>query len=340
MKDGGGDIINGIKEIVLKTGLSQSTVMRVLKGGTSVKPETREKVLAAAESIGYTINRARYTIGVVLTSEGNVFYNNLIKGIKSTADKISVFNYNVILKTMEGYNVSRQIELMEELSSLADVIIVNPINHQDVIDKVNELMQRGKIVITLNIDIENSSRICHIGVDYYKVGRIASNLISLIAPPQCKEIAVIYGTNQILSHQQRLQGFKDGIKKYAPQMKIQSVVENYDDDQKGYEVTLKLLKDNNNIDALYISAGGVSGVCRAIKDSGKAGNIIVVATGNNNVIGDFIKEGIISATVCQNPFEQGRQAINTAFEILNSGKNPDFEKFYVKTKIILEENCN
>lgn len=95
--------MSSIKEIVLKTGLSQSTVMRVLKGSTNVKPETMEKIFNAAKEIGYEINRTKSTIGVILTSDDNIYYNSLIDSIKSSAEKISSFNYNVILETMKGY---------------------------------------------------------------------------------------------------------------------------------------------------------------------------------------------------------------------------------------------
>ena len=57
--------MSSIKEIVLKTGLSQSTVMRVLKGSTNVKPETMEKIFNAAKEIGYEINRTKSTIGAI-----------------------------------------------------------------------------------------------------------------------------------------------------------------------------------------------------------------------------------------------------------------------------------
>lgn len=172
--------MSSIKEIVLKTGLSQSTVMRVLKGSTNVKPETMEKIFNAAKEIGYEINRTKSTIGVILTSDGNIYYNSLIDSIKSSAEKISSFNYNVILETMKGYDIERQINLLDQLSEKAEVIIITPINHPDIINKINELTDKGKKIITLNFDVENSKRLCHIGVDYIKVGRLAGNLMGLI----------------------------------------------------------------------------------------------------------------------------------------------------------------
>lgn len=73
--------MSSIKEIVLKTGLSQSTVMRVLKGSTNVKPETMEKIFNAAKEIGYEINRTKSTIGVILTSDGNIITTALLTAL-------------------------------------------------------------------------------------------------------------------------------------------------------------------------------------------------------------------------------------------------------------------
>ena len=75
--------MSSIKEIVLKTGLSQSTVMRVLKGSTNVKPETMEKIFNAAKEIGYEINRTKSTIAVKKTSYGKNYYKILNETIKT-----------------------------------------------------------------------------------------------------------------------------------------------------------------------------------------------------------------------------------------------------------------
>lgn len=58
--------------------------------------------------------------------------------------KISSFNYNVILETMKGYDIERQINLLDELSEKAEVIIITPINHPNVINKINELTDKVK----------------------------------------------------------------------------------------------------------------------------------------------------------------------------------------------------
>ena len=242
--------MSSIKEIVLKTGLSQSTVMRVLKGSTNVKPETMEKIFNAAKEIGYEINRTKSTIGVILTSDDNIYYNSLIDSIKSSAEKISSFNYNVILETMKGYDIECQINLLDQLSEKAEVIIITPINHPDIINKINELTDKGKKIITLNFDVENSKRLCHIGVDYIKVGRLAANLMGLIVKENSK-VALLYGSDNVLCHKERLDGFRDYINQYRPDIDIVTTVKNSDNDEDGYITTKKLLEDYPDINAHF-----------------------------------------------------------------------------------------
>lgn len=331
--------MSSIKEIVLKTGLSQSTVMRVLKGSTNVKPETMEKIFNAAKEIGYEINRTKSTIGVILTSDGNIYYNSLIDSIKSTAEKISSFNYNVILETMKGYNVERQVELLDELSEKAEVIIITPINHPDIINKINELTDKGKKIITLNFDVENSKRLCHIGGDYNKVGRLAGNLMGLIVKENTK-VAMLYGSDNVLCHKERLDGFEAYVNQHRPDIDIVTTVKNSDNDEDGYTTTKKLLKDYPDVNALFISSGGISGICKAIKEANKVGKITVIASGRNPVIEDLIKEGVVTATISQNPVEQGKMAVLTAFNMMTTNKKPDFDKHFVDINAVLFENCN
>ena len=313
--------MSSIKEIVLKTGLSQSTVMRVLKGSTNVKPETMEKIFNAAKEIGYEINRTKSTIGVILTSDGNIYYNSLIDSIKSSAKKISSFNYNVILETMKGYDIERQINLL------------------DIINKINELTDKGKKIITLNFDVENSKRLCHIGVDYIKVGRLAGNLMGLIVKENTK-VAMLYGSDNVLCHKERLDGFKDYVNQHRPDINIVTTVKNSDNDEDGYTTTKKLLEDYPDVNALFISSGGISGICKAIKEANKVGKITVIASGRNPVIESLIKEGIVTATISQNPVEQGKMAVLTAFNMMTTNKKPDFDKHLVDINAVLFENCN
>jgi LacI family transcriptional regulator len=96
-------------DVARMAGLSQSTVSRALRGDPRVTGQTRERVLAAAASLGYTPNAmgrmlvsgATRTIGMVVTDISNPFYPNLIAPLH---DELAVLGYRMTLFTerLEG----------------------------------------------------------------------------------------------------------------------------------------------------------------------------------------------------------------------------------------------
>ena len=78
-----------IKKIAELCGVSRGTVDRVLNGRGRVKPETAEAVMNMVKQLGYKPNpagkalaarRHRPIVGVILNSEGNAFFDEIIVG--------------------------------------------------------------------------------------------------------------------------------------------------------------------------------------------------------------------------------------------------------------------
>ena len=125
-------------------------------------PNMAGKVLAA--------NRKELAIGVVLASEGNAFFDDVLRGIRRAETEIAGYGTKVILKTLKGYNVQQQLEAIEEIRPKINALILNPISDPAIAQNIDELMDSGTYVITINTDIQNSKRICYIGSDYTKGG--------------------------------------------------------------------------------------------------------------------------------------------------------------------------
>ena len=177
-----------IKQIADICGVSRGTVDRVINERGKVKPETEKLVRETAARLGYQPNLAgralaarkrAFTIGVVLTSEGNAFFDDVLKGIARAEKEIADYGARVILKTMRGYSSARQIELISELAEEADAVILNPVNDQHIKKRIDDLTEKGKYVITVNTDIQNSKRLCYIGSHYQKGGETACGMLGL-----------------------------------------------------------------------------------------------------------------------------------------------------------------
>jgi len=83
----------GIKDVAARSGVSIKTVSRVVNAEPSVHPETRSRVLAAIESLGYVPNNAARSlksgiggaIGVVIDSLADPFFAALVSAIEARA---------------------------------------------------------------------------------------------------------------------------------------------------------------------------------------------------------------------------------------------------------------
>lgn len=102
-----------IKQIADLCGVSRGTVDRVINERGNVKPETKEHVLSMAKKLGYKPNPAgkalsarkkNPVVGVVISSEGNPFFDDVIRGIKLAAEKYEIYGLKVIWKNMRGHD--------------------------------------------------------------------------------------------------------------------------------------------------------------------------------------------------------------------------------------------
>ncbi len=93
-----------IIDVARESGVSYSTVSRVLNGYEFVKPTTRAKVLQAAEKLGYVPNQQARSlaggrsnlIGVLVPGIDNGYINELVRGID---EELAKSGYNLILYT-------------------------------------------------------------------------------------------------------------------------------------------------------------------------------------------------------------------------------------------------
>lgn len=336
-----------IKQIAEECNVSRGTVDRVLNNRGRVREEIAVLVREKAEELGYRPNTAgkalaarkkNYVIGVILTSEGVEFFDEVLNGIRKGQEEIADYNVTLLVKSMKGYHAEKQLALMEEMKDKVQLLILNGINEERIAQKIQEYMQDGIPVITINADVENSGRLRYVGCDFTASGRTAGGILGLLSGGRAT-IGIATGTVKVLGHNQRIHGFSSLCKERYPKMQIADIIETNDDDEAGYEQTCLMLKQYPEISAIYIVAAGAAGVCRAVEESGRASSILVVASDNTNSVREWMKKGIIKAAVCQNPYGQGYQAVQMASEYLIQNTVPESD-YIVKNEIRILENID
>ena len=337
-----------IKEIAALAGVSRGTVDRVLNHRGSVNPATAERIEKIARELDYKPNVAglvlaaqkkKLKLGVILFSPENPFYLDVFEGVSSKAEELAGYNCTVIVKQIAS-SVEAQLNAIEELvAEEINGIALAPYNDSRIRDKINLLSEQGIPVVTLNTDIENTRRIAYVGSHYTKSGSTAAGLLRLMTHGEV-HVGIITGSSNILCHTERIAGFTESLKPFSDTIHIAEIVEVHDDEFESYEKTTALLKKHPEINALYFVAGGVYGGCRSVKALGLQNQMRIVAYDMVPTTKELLRQGIISAVICQQPKLQGSKPLALLFTYLTTGELPDREQHYVAVDIRIRENCD
>lgn len=337
-----------IKEIAALAGVSRGTVDRVLNHRGSVNPATAERIEKIARELDYKPNVAglvlaaqkkKLKLGVILFSPENPFYLDVFEGVSSKAEELAGYNCTVIVKQIAS-SVEAQLSAIEELvAEEINGIALAPYNDSRIRDKINLLSEQGIPVVTLNTDIENTRRIAYVGSHYTKSGSTAAGLLRLMTHGEV-HVGIITGSSNILCHTERIAGFTESLKPLSDTIHIAEIVEVHDDEFESYEKTTALLKRHPEINALYFVAGGVYGGCRSVKALGLQNQMRIVAYDMVPTTKELLRQGIISAVICQQPKLQGSKPLALLFTYLTTGELPDREQHYVAVDIRIRENCD
>lgn len=332
-----------IKEIAALAGTSRGTVDRVLNGRGNVNPELAEKILRIAQANNYQPNqlaqalfnsRKHMTIGVVINSLGNAFFDEVLRGIHSRAQKYASYGLKVVIKEIRGYSGSEQLRAIDEiLDAGIDALAIMPLDLPEVRERLEAL---DIPIVMFNTDIRDMEKLAFVGCDYYNSGGLSGDIAKLILGKAGGRAAVVIGSSMLHGHKLRVEGFRDSVAE-NPGIQLVSCVENADDDRLSYSVTRTLIAAHRP-DLIYFAAAGIEGGVKAVLDSGE--DIRVITVDETRATKDYLRQGVISATVTQQPYEQGVLTIKTLFNHLFHDKSPREQYNYMENQVKLRSSLN
>lgn len=279
--------------------------------------------------------KKKYKIGVILFSENNPFFDEVSEGVQTKALELKDYGFTTLTRRIE-FGLSSQLAAIDKL--LAEGIhglMLAPYNHPEVQKKIDEVVESGIPVVTVNTDINGSRRMAYVGSNYYQGGCTAAGLFSLMTSGET-ELGIITGSRNVLCHSDRIRGLVETLEASYPRIHIAEVLENHDDEFESYALTRQLLQENSKIDAVFFAAAGVFGGCKAIQESGRHPKVITFDEVPTTL--EMLRAGVISATISQQPYKQGSHSLNLLFEYLTNGTLPERDEFFVEHSIKIREN--
>lgn len=336
-----------IKEIAAAAGVSRGTVDRVLHGRPGVKPDVAEHVRKIANEMDFVPNRAGKVlatrkqpikIGCSLPGKGNAFFDGVISGFRRAEQELADFGVSVEVLSIEGYDPKKHISAIRSLTqSGCSALCVSTVDTPEIRKTVNEIIDKGVPVITVNTDITETQRLCYVGSDYFKAGCTAAGMLSLVIKKEAN-LLIVTGSLNVKGHNERIRGFSQTLRKKGIKHNLIDTVESFDNDNHAYTQVINALKRHKEINCIYIAAAGVEGTCRAVTDLGMEKEVVVLSYDETSSIRELVHSGVINFTLGQEPETQGYKAIQLMFDYLINNKKIKPGDYITEIVIRISEN--
>ena len=336
-----------LKQIAEMTGVHRSTVDKVLHDRDGVSDEVRHRVKKIIKELGYKPNiigkalacqNKPLVIAVLLVKVDAV--EELKAGIEEAYSEYKNFGLEIEYYLTNNFDEAEQLNTINLLKNKKiSGLIISPIHAINVKNAINEMVDRGIPVVTINSDIPESKRMCFVGQDMLMAGKVAGELMGEILNGHGK-VAIITGSGNLLCSSERQKGFEKIISEKYPDINIVETIETYEQRIVAFQKTLSLLKNVENIKGIYITCGSVSEVGKAVRLMNKDKEIKIISFDLYPEIVELVKEGVINFTIGQDLFAQGFKAVKVFFEYLFFDKSPETEHIKTSIDIRLKENID
>jgi len=276
---------------------------------------------------------------VFITNSTSDFWKIARKGTEKADTELS--DLTVSFETTNTGAVEEQNGLIRHAldAEEADAIAVSPVDPTAQKTVINNAAKRA-LVVTQDSDAPDTNRALYIGADNRAAGRQAGDLIKK-ALPQGGKIMVFVGKREVQNAKDRFEGLKEALQ--GSNVVVLDLMTDDADAGNARNNAYEALKKNPDL-AGMIGLWSYNGpaIVQALRPEGKLGKIQIVCFDDDRDTLTAIKEGSIFATVAQQPFEYGYQAVSTVEKILKGDRSviPGNKMIFIPTVVIQKNNVD
>jgi LacI family transcriptional regulator len=187
-------------------------------------------------------------------------------------------------------------QLLAVLTQKTSGVAFQALDHPLVTDTVAKLMQQDVPVLTLFSDLNESQRHAFIGTDNRMAGRTAGLMMGLHMRGQGK-VAVLWASSLYRSHDERESGFRSLLRTEYSDITVLDHIAGDDDAQLSYQCFRRALAEHPDLTGVYNVGAGMSGVVRAITESGR--DVAAIGHNLNNETRQYLINGDVQTIIHQ-----------------------------------------
>lgn len=297
-------------------------------------------------------------IAVIGQSKTVQFWQSVQKGAEDAGEEMNYeIIYN---NAEDGNDVQGQVDFIRQaINEKVKAIVIAPNSSSELNSVLQEADREGIQVVAIDADLTYSGKKTYIGTNNLAAGSVAGRQALRILEGGGK-IAVISQSEGSTTGADRVQGFTNEIYSYnssaAAAMARNTGMEDISTEEEDTELSqaeidevasktrfealnilpikycnnsretakqqaASIIKDNPDLKMFYgTNETSTLGICDAIKEAGKTGEISVIGFNSNDDEIRYIIDGTLDALVVQNPYNMGYLGVRYSDKLLNGSK--------------------
>lgn len=327
-----------IADLARESGVSVSTVNRILAGADNVRQATIEQVQDAAQRIGYygigVLSARResalphYRLGFLLQQSTRELYRLFGEKIREAAAERRDVRIDTLVDFVDRLEPANIASRLRALGRECDSVAVIAADHPLIGQTIRELREEGTSVVSYITDQSAPERAAYVGTDNWKLGRTAAFFISQMTQGQGR-IAVFIGNHRYQCQDVADAAFRSYIREHAPNLIVEESEPTHEDSAIAYQMVQQLLGKHDDLRGILIVGGGISGVLRALREVSeeRRSQIRVVCRDIGHETRKGLTEGLVTAALCHPLVPTSRILIETMIEVINlRGASPTLQR--------------
>ena len=309
-----------LRDVSEASGVSEMTVSRVLRNRGDVSQKTRERVLEAAQELGYVPNKIAGSlasnrvnlVSVVIPSLSNLVFPRVLTGISEALEDTPL---QPVIGVTDYKPEKEESVLYEMLSWRPSGVILAGLEHSEA---SRAMLRASGIPVVEIMDVDGKAVDSVVGISHRRAGReIARRIIK----NGYRRIAFL-GTKMPLDHRarKRFEGFTEVLAREGLETEATAFYDEGSSLTKGREMTQKILEEAPNLDFLYFSNDliGAGGLLYCLEQGIDVPGRIGMAGFNAIDLIDGLPKKLATIDACR--YEIGQKAAEI---IVERTQNPD-----------------
>lgn len=251
-------------------------------------------------------------------NEGMGFWEVVRDGIEVAAREFGV-KVEIVGAKFER-DITRQIEILEEvIAEKPDAIVLAASDYNKLVPAAQRIKRSGIKLVTIDSGINSDLPESFIATDNIEAGRKAGKEMARILDGEA-EVAIISHVKATATAIEREKGVREGLVGNSIK-KVYDTFFSDNDQEKAYGIAKELVTTRPGIKGIVcLNETSTLGAAKAIKELGLSEQVKLVGFDSAIEEVKLLEEGIIKATVVQNPFNMGYRGIEMAVKAIKGEK--------------------